>query len=331
MRLVEVVAGRRRPALVTTLVLVLVAVSSAAAWSVVRGTGRVDGPLPEPMAAPRNVVATMAQEVYDSFSGTVRQRNAWGVVRAYVANHRMDDCMAAAGYPDWDWSRSRLHAGPEDALRTSVWFAEPDARFISQPLVVHKRELVAEAAMNSDDVSPARQAAVGTCASAARGPSPTPHPDAVRLTTRKPQMAWKLTARWDAALSGADEAAEDPATYYSCLDAAHLQILRRTDLPATELGEAVSTLAPANAHIPSSPTDPVARSEQWRALLREEKVITDADWACRKDVYHRHIVDLAPLVIAFASEHAREIATAQRQWRDLAVEAQALEAADRVG
>jgi hypothetical protein len=100
-------------------------------------------------------VREAAAEVYGSFAGSEHQQDAGLLLKAYTLNHAVDDCLANAGYPDWDWSLSRQYAIPTDPLDAGVWFAEPNRPFRSDVLIAEKPRLEADSTMNRDDIDPA--------------------------------------------------------------------------------------------------------------------------------------------------------------------------------
>ncbi len=273
----------------------------------------------QPLPATPEQVRRAAAEVYGSFSGSESQRNAGFVMRAYVFNHALDDCLASAGYSDWDWSLSRQYATPVDPLASGVWFSEPDRPFRSEQLIAQRSRLLAERIMNRDDVPADRQAAIVGCVNTTRGGS-----ESEAEAATEPPVAAKLREDWNEAIAQVADTVAQSSEYYECMDSARIPILVSTGLSATELGQAVSAMSPDDADIPVSASAPSAENDGWQRFIRAEKAITDADWACRKDVYAAHIMDLAPVIAGFSTNHAAEIAQAQAGWQGIQKQADAV-------
>ncbi len=146
--------ARRRRALLTAGAASLAVVAVLGGGVVVLAADDPDLLEPAEVPAVGADVRQRAEEVYGSFAGTERQRNAGGILRAYGQNGAMDECMDEKGFPEWDWSLTRLYATPDpDPLMYATWFSEPNAPVLSEPLIVHKRALLAEAESNRDSTS----------------------------------------------------------------------------------------------------------------------------------------------------------------------------------
>jgi hypothetical protein len=255
-------------------------------------------------------VRAQAAEVYVSFAGTIDQRNAGFVMRAFTFNHAMDECMDAAGYPEWDWSLSRNYASETDPLASGVWLAEPNRSIRSDALIAQRLRLLADDEMNQDSMSEKEMDAVRSCVESA----PTVSENEAEAATTPP-VAQKLIQEWHKTIGAYAQSTHGEGDYYACVDEASLDVLRATGLGAEDLGQALSALDPSNAAIPT----PEAKefSTEWKDFLAAEKAITDVDWNCRKDVYADLIGRLGPVVDEFAEAHSVQIAEAKRGGRQI--------------
>lgn len=257
-----------------------------------------------------------ANRVFESFAGTVEQRDALALVRAYEGNRSMDDCMAGAGFDDWDWSLARTYADPMDPFSTNVWLTEPYGRWRSQDLIAAKPFLLAEAKMNADDQSEAETAAVLDCSK--NVPAPT------NLNDEAPAIAERLSELWwDMVRDYRPDGMPGDEVYLACLDAADTTLLR--GFGAAELGPAMTAASPPDTEIPSNPTDPGQwGAPDWQTFLRLEQEYLEADWACRERVYRAQVHGLAPLIEEFEAKHQAEIERAANAWADIVDRADAL-------
>lgn len=257
-----------------------------------------------------------ARRVFESFAGTIEQRNALGLLRAYEANRGMDECLAAAGFDEWDWSLARTYGDPIDPLSTNVWLAEPFGRWRSQDLLAARPFLLAEAKMNADDQSDAQMAAVHKCSEIA--PPPAKLNDEAAAVTERLSLRW-----WDMVRDYRPEGMPDDSAYLACVDAANPSLLR--GYGASELGQAMTAASPPDSQIPSDPTDP----EQWDApgwqeFLQLEQEYLEADWSCREQVYSTKIAGLTPLIEEFEARHQAEISQASKDWAEVLSQAENL-------
>ena len=314
---------------------VTVGAASLAVVAVVTGGAVVLGSPDEPrLLRPAAVpfagadVRERAREVYTSFAGTERQRNAGGILKAYGQNGAMDQCMDDNGFPAWDRSASRAYAHEVDPLMYGTWFAAPNRPFLSEPLMAHRQTVLAEEEMNRDEIPPDEDVAIGECipiAADQRSPERGVETTAWSATSRDLVDAWA-----DMVQEHSDKAA-DSSIYLRCMDEAAIPILDDNGIPASEMWEGLSMLGPSNGKVPSSAADPLVASAEWQDFLAEERVITDADWACRDDVYTAHIDGLLPAIDQFEADHRQEIAHAQKEWVGIEAEAKELGYTGQVG
>lgn len=263
-------------------------------------------------------VRSEAQRVFESFAGSIIQRDALGVVRAYEANMATDECMADAGFEEWDWSLARTYADPDDSLKTNVWLAEPLGPWRSQDLLAARPFLLAEAKMNADDISGEEMAAARNC-------SEVGVVNDVPLSDESPEAAERLSDLWWTMVQNYRPAAmPDDQTYLACVDRAGTAVLARYG--AAEVGPAMSAASPPDNEIPSDPEDANEwNSPAWQRFLALEQEYLKADWACRQSVYEAHINGLAPLIANFEQQHRADIDVAAAAWADLLGQAEAIE------
>jgi hypothetical protein len=272
-------------------------------------------------SVPGDSVRDEAQRVFESFAGTPAEQNAMAVVQAHAGNTDMDACMGDAGHPEWDWSLARTYASPQDPLNSQFWLAEPLRRWRSMDLVAMRPFLEAEQVMNADNTSPDFEEAVTSCLDTVAPRSET------TLDHATPRLVERLTLEWYGMVSALGDELDLPAAsvYLDCMDAADIAALDDLDLPATEIGPAMSRLGPADSDIPHSLDDTTRwNSQGWQHLLRGENELIEADWSCREDVYTAAIDDVLPHIEAFVDEHADEIASARRAWEQVVADAEKL-------
>jgi hypothetical protein len=259
-------------------------------------------------------VRSAAQQLFESFAGSVEERNALGVVRAHEGNEGMDSCMADAGHPEWDWSLARIYADPEDALGTNTWLSLPMARWRSHDLVAAKPFLEAESLMNAEE-SPEYSDAVSSCLASAESGAHHPYGDDASKLVESLESEW-----WADIESFAEGQLPDASEYAECVRAAQPEILSGMDAESlpfeTEVAYAMSGASPPDSAIPANPSDSDLWSEpSWQAFLRLEDDFDQADWNCREDVYTTFIANLEPQIDAFAQAHADEIEAARQYWQ----------------
>lgn len=292
-----------------TLAAVLVAATAAGCGNVSAGTVAKD-PGEGASSTPADVHA-LAQRVYDSFAGTAAQQDAGQVLRAHAMNGPMDACLEEHGYPEWDWSLSRSYAAPYDPLRPTEWFAELQRRLYSENEIAMRDYLAAESEMNTDEGRPeAYEKAIDACLVASAQPS---EDEVDRASTPKDTTAlieaWRSIMREHGQRLGGD-----PATYYQCMDAAELEVLTAAGAGYDEIGEVMAVEAGRAGPPPAEGEKP---SEAWNRFLVLEGEVIAADAACRQDVHDEHIAELAPVITAFAEEHADAISRAQSGWDEI--------------
>jgi hypothetical protein len=257
-----------------------------------------------------------ADAIFESFNGTTRQRNASGALQAWALNGAMDDCMRAAGFPEWDWSSTRNIAPRTNALGPSVFFAKPLAHSYSNALRDMAEAVRAEQQLREEVLTPAEDAAVGACVEATPSTS-----DSVADAASTPKVVQELRSAWWAMLASLDEKFGDLARYSECFDSSAAS--RNLDVGADSWQAQLAVFAPRASQMPSDDDPELADGAPWLTFLDAESQLESADWQCRRDVYEDHLDEVDVAVSAFAQEHAAEIGDAEVAWR--AIEAQAAE------
>jgi hypothetical protein len=319
--------ARRRRALVATAVTSVAVVTVLAGGAVVLGSEEPRLVKPADVPSVGADVRARAAEVYASFTGTERQQNAGHVLRAYAQNGAMDGCMAAKGFPEWDWSVSRAYATPQDPLGYGTWFAEPNRPVLSDPLIAHRQRMLAEEEMNRDDIPDDEDAAIGECTASLDDKLTEEEIEALSRSA----TAAKLMDAWVNMVQNVSDQAADADSYLRCMDEAEIPVLDDKGIPASEMWGGFSTLGPRDGKIPTSASDPLVMGEAWQEFLAAERVITDADWTCRRDVYTAHIADVGKAIDQFEADHGQEFEQVRQEWAEIETEARNLGHTGQVG
>ena len=246
-----------------------------------------------------------ANRVYESFAGSLAERNALQYLRTYYSYAGVDACMTREGYPEWDWKTYLVPVTPEDPLTTTTWFAAPFSRWRSQALLASRTYLINEQAFNNDEGP--RTSALQLCNHAA---------NSQLAGTVKPRIKEKLTRRWWNTISSADEGqVPDESLYYQCMDDADITMLKNTGLEIGDVGPAMSAVSPNDQDIPADATDATDwNNPAWQTFLALEDEYFRADWGCRRDVYTEHIDDLRATIEGFRISNADDITRTRSQW-----------------
>jgi hypothetical protein len=249
--------------------------------------------------------------IYETFDGTVYERDAAGVVQAYSLNGAMDRCMRRQGYPEWDWSTPRSKDGPGPAFWFTDFFSPPLAATHSTVLVAMAPASVAEQTALSQDIDEVQQSVIGFCSHRTRtGQAQGTPREALRLR----QQWWDMLAELDAtygdmeqyrACLRATDFGDDLGRLGSTTDAA--MALERLDPPAGERVEGAESGSPA-----------------WRRLVEAEAAWERGEYACRHQVYNAHLDDAAAEAEQFARTHAAAISDARAAWRKVTRRAERL-------
>lgn len=258
-----------------------------------------------------DAVQERANRLYERFAGTPAQRNAAGILQAWDLNGAMAECMAREGFPDWDWSAQRNTASRTDALATSTFFAEPAGRSYSNATMDRAAEAMADERGMQEEPAGSEADAVTTCLDGTAAASAGQH---------APAPARRLVREWWRMTAELDQQYGDQRAFATCFARAELSF----DADGDSLAEAqiaLSYVVPSATEIPAGPDDVRVGGEQWQAFLRAERELDDASWGCRSDVYQAHIEDVDEAIGAFAADHRRQIAAAQRGWAEVTEEA----------
>lgn len=249
-----------------------------------------------------------ANEIFEVFNGTVSQRRASGLLQAWALNGDMDSCMAAAGYPEWNWSTGHRAAPRTNALDTSVWFAPPLNPSYSNSLRDSVVYLLEEEGLRSEKLTEHETSAVVACA---KETPPTSDEAASRAST--PEVVSQLRDKWWTMLQGWDGKYGDPAAYNSCFDRAAKDLSVDAEVAANNWKRVLAELAPRPADIPPSAADGDF-SPAWIEFLQFERELVEADWACRGEIYNEHYEEIERDIDMFATDNADLIDAARRAW-----------------
>lgn len=74
----------------------------------------------------------------------------------------------------------------------------------------------------------------------------------------------------------------------------------------------LSQILPRAGHVAAAASG--KPTERWTEFTGIEARWERADWACRADVYNKHVPQIASAVARFERDHAEDIAEAQRGW-----------------
>lgn len=285
------------------------------------GAGMLTGQSPTSAATdPRSVesVHANADALYESFNGTVGQREASGVLQAWSLNGAMDQCMEAGGFSDWDWSRTRNGAPRTNSMDTSVFFARPSAHAYSNALMDMSDSLRAEEGLRAETLTPEEDAAVSTCLESTRSVS-----DETASVASTPAVARDLRDAWWSMLADVDARYGSIETYNECF-ASQASNLPIAGTDGDTWKAALSQYAPQASLIPRDKNDPLVRGGEWQEFLSLESALEAVDWECRADVYAGHISEVAAEVDLFERDHEVEIDGAARAWLEVEGAAQEL-------
>lgn len=263
-----------------------------------------------------------ARRVYERFAGTLEQRTAGELLRAYAVNGPLDKCMEEAGYPEWDWSLSRGYPVPEDPLAVTNYFSEPGRRVWSLNEMYSAPYVRAERKMNADDVPADRKVATLACVQQ----TSVPGEDHLARIGR-PVGAEKLIRQWRSTLIAAEGrilGADAGGDYVMCMDAARIPVLVEAGRGVDDIGPVMAGAAPDNALIPAPGTPADEASQQWQEFLAVEDEYIAADMGCRRESYDRGIGEIANVVAEFERENEAAISEVELRWPDLVKDAQAL-------
>jgi len=259
-----------------------------------------------------------ANRVYASFAGNRMENDAAGVLQAWALNGSMDQCMAEAGFPEWDWSTARNYGvNPGNGLGGSDLFEEPLRLSFALAAIASKGAAEREAARMGEEPSGPLAAAIDVCAAdpEVREGSDETAPS-MRAITR-------MRNRWFSFVGGLDKYG-DVAGYYRCLQAADLDVLQETGQPIDNLDVALSMSYPSRAsEIPGSLDAPIT-SPAWRHAVELEQQFAKASWNCRADIYETHADQVLGDVLAFEDEWASEITGIAADWDAVVTRAEAL-------
>ncbi|MEZ5191566.1 MAG: hypothetical protein R2734_02870 [Nocardioides sp.] len=203
-------------------------------------------------------VRAEAVRVVESFTGSVEEKDALSLIEAYAGNAALDACMAEKGIPEWDWSLSRSYAIRGDPLTSQLWLQEPLRRWESENLLANQPFLQAEVVMNNPD--PATDEASSACLAEL-----SPEVGSKEAEARHPaRVIDRLTRQWYAMVAKSGQALGLPAA--DVLERhgrrPDIAVLDDQDLPASEIGPALTAQRPDRDEIPTSVED----AERWASV-----------------------------------------------------------------
>jgi hypothetical protein len=270
-------------------------------------------PTPLATAAPSASSAELqrhADEVFEQFNGTPEQRDASSLLQAWSLNGAMDVCMAAEGFPEWDWSALHNSAPRTNALDPSLFFAPPLNHSYSNSVRDSTAFLLAEEALRTTRLSKAESEAADRCADSTPSTSDS---DASAAST--PEVVAKLRDEWWSMLAGWERYG-NVGDYNTCFaTAADGLPIRVTDGDSWKGG--LPGLRPRPAEIPPTSAGDVRGSADWQGFVKVEGALEAVDWACRGVTYEAHVDDVSGEIDSFAEDHAAEIEEAVSAWDDV--------------
>lgn len=254
-------------------------------------------------------VQAQANRVFESFAGSVSQRDASMVLQAWKLNGAMDGCMERAGFPEWDWSATRNLTPRTNALGVSTFFAAPMALAESAAIADTAEAAAVEHELRTMELSPEEDAAVGRCLD-----STPPVSDVQAAQFSTPKVVSSLRDEWWTMLSSWDKEYGDADRYNACF--AEQRDARRLSSEIT--GDTWRGFVAREAPLPQSssitPTESLTESAEWAAFESLETTLELVDWSCRQAVYTEHLADVEDDIAEFARENASEISLAQQGW-----------------
>ncbi len=254
-------------------------------------------------------VQTRADQLFESFNGSQRQRNASGVLQAWSLNSPMDTCMSELGHPEWDWSALRNTAPPTDALGTSVWFKNPHGRAYSRAMFSTSAAIRAEEQARVEAPPPDQTKAIDACAGRV---APSSDDEAESVST--PEEVADLRSAWWGMLESWDARYGDATAYAECFARAQADD-EGPAVPGDSWQSVLAQQLPPAKDVPVGDSAPV--TEAWQAFLALEARLEQDDWSCRAEVYNDHLGDIARAIEDFAAEHRTEMEAAGRAWTEI--------------
>lgn len=254
-------------------------------------------------------VQAQANRVFESFAGSVFQRDASMVLQAWKSNGAMDGCMEREGFPEWDWSATRNLTPRTNALGASTFFAAPMALAQSAAIADTAEAAAMEHELLTMELSPAEDAAVGRCLDSAPA---LPETQAAQFST--PKTVSGLRDKWWAMLDSWDKEHGDTDRYNACFakqrDAQGLS----SEVTGETWRGFVASEAPRPRSSSKTPAGPFTEGAEWAALESLETTLELVDWNCRQAVYTEHLADIEDDIAEFGRDHASEISSAQQDW-----------------
>lgn len=258
-----------------------------------------------------DIVQAKANAVFESFNGTVAQRDASGVLQSWALNGGMDTCMQSEGFPEWDWSATRNVAPRTNALDTSVFFAAPLGHSYSNALIDMAPAILAEKAVRERELSNEEAVAVSRCVESTKATS-----DEAATQASIPVVVQHLRNKWWAMLTSLDERYGNVQEYDACF-AREAKSLAVSATQGDSWKAGLANLVPSASEVPQSADEPFADGGPWSVFVTAEAQLEAVDWGCRSGVYESHLADVEAAIAEFASKNAADIEAAKAAWADV--------------
>jgi hypothetical protein len=264
-------------------------------------------------AAPTDQAASaelqqLADEIYQSFSGTRYERDAGAVLAAYALNGPLAECMHQSGFPEWDWSLNRAMNPENHGLEESLFFHAPlTTPFADMKMTVSPMIRAEEATMATDLSDQEMQVGLECLNSTPQ----TPEADA----SPTPPGIIDLREQWWAMMADLDETLGERDAYWTCMSEKTVDGTGGVDSNEALL-ELLESRTPPPSQIPESPSSPEASTPAWTSLVEFEREWRAVEFSCRAGVYDAGIDEVKAALEEFANVHASEITAAGDAWND---------------
>lgn len=282
--------------------------------------GGLDSVLPTRTVEVPKDVDQIRQDVdafYQSWHGSLDDRQAADVVLAYELNGKFDECVEEAGF-EQDWRDTINTAAEWPALQPTRWLREP-MRLWSAPKLLQYREFGTDE--DTDVTDPKHSEAIRRCR---KENPPLSRPNDLLF----PKPLDKLEAEWKQLTTGTVwPITGDEDAYVACLSknaevvpGEHLDSSSYDDMINSYL-RLLASIEPTPAEIPDGQHEP---SEKWNAYVAAETAFEEAAWECSEPVYNAGMRALPDLVNTFQSKHATDIQELERHWDEMRTTAEGL-------
>lgn len=273
--------------------------------------GAGDQPTSQPLNDESIALQEKADSLFEQFNGTPSQRNDSSLLQAWALNGAMDTCMAAQGFPGWDWSAARNASPRASALGPSLFFAPPLARSYSNALRDSTESLIREQSLRARTVGSDEEAAVSKCAASTKETS-----DEAASQASTPALVSSLRNEWYAMLASAQQRYGDVEAYNACFGQGAQGLAISSTEGDSWRGE-LSTLAPQPSDIPPTGDSGAPESPAWQDFVDLEGALESVDWECRRSTYETYMNDMDRDLSSFAETHAADLSRVASAWQDI--------------